>query len=136
MAELFFLELYGDFRGTFRHITFAILEHDESILWLNESFRQVFARPPPPAASPPPQAWPPPPPLQEDAQEKKAVSFDCAYGCLLGGAVGDAAGAVLEFTSFGKAEVLKAMQMPGGGVFAVGPGQVGLDDGHYLPLGK
>lgn len=132
MAEIFFSELYGDFRGTFRHITFAILEHDESLLGLNESFKQVFARAPPSTAPPAPQKELPLP-LQDNVED--VVSFDRAYGCLLGGAVGDAAGAVLEFTSFGKAEVLKAMQMPGGGVFAVGPGQVGL--GYWqCPRGK
>jgi ADP-ribosyl-[dinitrogen reductase] hydrolase len=55
-----------------------------------------------------------------------------AMGCLLGGMVGDAAGAVLEFSSGGplKPEVVeRAMRMPGGGVHNVGPGQI-TDDGE------
>ena len=104
----------GEFSGAFRHITFAILEHDESRLRLNATFQEIFARrmaASPRARSPTPAAAP--------------VSFDHAYGCLLGAAVGDAAGAVLEFTKgFGQQDIAWAMTMPGGGCFEVGPGQV------------
>lgn len=49
---------------------------------------------------------------------------DAALGCLLGAAVGDAAGAVLEFQDAVSAEdVAVAMAMPGGGCWSVGPGQ-------------
>lgn len=55
---------------------------------------------------------------------------DAALGCLLGALVGDAAGAVLEFK--GKVtleECDRAMNMPGGGVLGVAPGQI-TDDGE------
>ncbi|MBP0017658.1 MAG: ADP-ribosylglycohydrolase family protein [Cyanobacteria bacterium SBLK] len=55
---------------------------------------------------------------------------DAARGCLLGALVGDAAGAVLEFK--GKVtleECDRAMNMPGGGVLRVAPGQI-TDDGE------
>ena len=64
-------------------------------------------------------------------QEPPAVSFDHAYGALLGNAVGDAAGAVLEFSQFDAEDVRRAMRMPGGGVFKVGPGQI-TDDTELL----
>eukprot|EP00746_Dinoflagellata_sp_MGD_P150950 gnl/MRDRNA2_/MRDRNA2_82693_c0_seq4.p1 gnl/MRDRNA2_/MRDRNA2_82693_c0~~gnl/MRDRNA2_/MRDRNA2_82693_c0_seq4.p1 ORF type:complete len:424 (-),score=73.02 gnl/MRDRNA2_/MRDRNA2_82693_c0_seq4:387-1658(-) len=44
-----------------------------------------------------------------------------ALGCMLGAAVGDASGALLEFG--GSKDVGAAMTMPGGGVFDVAPGQ-------------
>ncbi|KAG1664748.1 hypothetical protein FOA52_004756 [Chlamydomonas sp. UWO 241] len=49
-----------------------------------------------------------------------------AYSCLLGGAVGDAVGAVLEFyrTEITHADVEAALSMPGGGAHCVGRGQV------------
>ena len=56
---------------------------------------------------------------------------DAALGAVLGALVGDAAGAVLEF--FGQAitaaDVEHALAMPGGGTWAVAPGQV-TDDGE------
>lgn len=56
---------------------------------------------------------------------------DAALGAVLGALVGDAAGAVLEF--FGEPirphDVAHAMRMPGGGTWAVAPGQV-TDDGE------
>ena len=56
---------------------------------------------------------------------------DAALGAVLGALVGDAAGAVLEF--FGRpiesADVAHALTMPGGGTWAVAPGQV-TDDGE------
>ncbi|CEL95912.1 unnamed protein product [Vitrella brassicaformis CCMP3155] len=56
---------------------------------------------------------------------------DRALGCLLGALVGDASGAVLEFqkTKVTAKEVAKALTMPGGGVWKVGPGQI-TDDGE------
>ncbi|KAI3430437.1 hypothetical protein D9Q98_005032 [Chlorella vulgaris] len=51
--------------------------------------------------------------------------MDHALGALLGAAVGDAAGAFLEFWhgDIVEADVEKALTLPGGGCFAVGPGQ-------------
>ncbi|MGK7926885.1 MAG: ADP-ribosylglycohydrolase family protein [Spirulina sp.] len=55
---------------------------------------------------------------------------DAAFGCLLGALVGDAAGAVLEFQSQVTLEECdRAMNMPGGGVLRVAPGQI-TDDGE------
>ncbi|CAI2369959.1 unnamed protein product [Moneuplotes crassus] len=58
-------------------------------------------------------------------------TFDRAKGCVVGALCGDAAGAVLEFHRGEITEDLcrEAVQMPGGGVFRVGPGQV-TDDGE------
>jgi ADP-ribosylglycohydrolase len=56
---------------------------------------------------------------------------DAALGAVLGALVGDAAGAVLEFFQ-GKpeeADVEHALQLPGGGVWKVAPGQI-TDDGE------
>lgn len=58
-------------------------------------------------------------------------------GCLLGGMVGDAAGAVLEFSSGGPLKleaVERAMRMPGGGAHNVGPGQITDDSELDLAL--
>lgn len=59
------------------------------------------------------------------------LSPDAALGAVLGALVGDAAGAVLEF--FGRpiviADVAHALTMPGGGTWAVAPGQI-TDDGE------
>ncbi|CAI2367977.1 unnamed protein product [Moneuplotes crassus] len=57
--------------------------------------------------------------------------FDRAKGCIVGALCGDAAGAVLEFYKgkITKALCRKAIRMPGGGTFNVGPGQV-TDDGE------
>ncbi|KAF6251910.1 ADP-ribosylation/Crystallin J1 [Scenedesmus sp. NREL 46B-D3] len=54
------------------------------------------------------------------------AAADAAYGSLLGACVGDAAGAVLEFMHrmSTEDEVEEALQMPGGGLWQVGPGQV------------
>jgi ADP-ribosylglycohydrolase len=56
---------------------------------------------------------------------------DAALGAVLGALVGDAAGAVLEF--FGREithdDVAHALTMPGGGTWAIAPGQV-TDDGE------
>ena len=53
------------------------------------------------------------------------------YGAIFGALVGDAAGATLEFyrDDITTEIVNKAIQMPGGGVFHVGPGQF-TDDGE------
>ena len=49
---------------------------------------------------------------------------DRAYGCIMGAFIGDACGAFLEFANEIASEELMdtCMQMPGGGVWAVGPG--------------
>ena len=60
-----------------------------------------------------------------DARQLRAV------GAVMGALVGDAAGGVLEFMdrSPTQQEVVEAMQMPGGGVFELAPGQF-TDDGE------
>ncbi len=57
-------------------------------------------------------------------------------GCLIGGWVGDAAGATLEFyhKEITEEKALKAMKMNGGGVFNVGPGQITDDSELELSL--
>mmetsp|Transcript_15555 Transcript_15555/g.25756 ORF Transcript_15555/g.25756 Transcript_15555/m.25756 type:complete len:345 (+) Transcript_15555:88-1122(+) len=59
-----------------------------------------------------------------------------AYGCLLGLVCGDAAGAVLEFSNVKITDDIasKAMSMPGGGVWNVGPGQITDDSELALSL--
>ncbi len=55
--------------------------------------------------------------------------MDKIYGCALGAITGDAAGVSLEFYD-GKITddvVQKAMTMPGGGIFRIGPGQISDD---------
>lgn len=56
---------------------------------------------------------------------------DAALGAVLGACVGDASGAVLEFLGREPSpqEVEAALQMPGGGVWDVAPGQI-TDDGE------
>ncbi len=56
---------------------------------------------------------------------------DAALGAALGACIGDAAGAVLEFTSgdLTAARVDQALTMPGGGCWRVAPGQI-TDDGE------
>ena len=63
--------------------------------------------------------------------KKKSQNLeDAASGCLLGALVGDAAGAVLEFRSNITLEDCdRAMNMAGGGVLGVAPGQI-TDDGE------
>ena len=59
---------------------------------------------------------------------------DICLGCLVGGMIGDAAGATLEFSSPGDLtdeNIMHAMTMPGGGKLNVGPGQV-TDDGELM----
>ena len=55
-----------------------------------------------------------------------STSSQAALGALLGAAVGDAAGAVLELLGRAptEAEVAKALTMPGGGCWKVAPGQI------------
>lgn len=68
--------------------------------------------------------------MMNDASGKPAP-LDAALGAVLGALVGDAAGAVLEF--FGRpltaGDVEHALTMPGGGTWAVAPGQI-TDDGE------
>lgn len=56
---------------------------------------------------------------------------DTAYGAVLGALIGDAAGGVLEFLGRTPAlvECERALQMPGGGIFGLAPGQF-TDDGE------
>lgn len=56
---------------------------------------------------------------------------DAAHGAVLGALIGDAAGSVLEFLGRAPtpAECERALQMPGGGVFGLAPGQF-TDDGE------
>lgn len=63
---------------------------------------------------------------------------DAALGCLLGACVGDAAGATLEFMAHPptNAEVQRALQMPGGGVWQVAPGQITDDCELGLSLAR
>ena len=56
-----------------------------------------------------------------------SVLMNAALGCFLGAAIGDAAGATLEFkpkSSITPQVVRHAMTMPGGGVWKVSPGQI------------
>jgi ADP-ribosylglycohydrolase len=67
------------------------------------------------------------------------MAFNAAYGSMLGAAVGDAAGATLEFLSKGQITrkvVAEAMTMPGGGKLAVGPGQITDDTELQICLGS
>lgn len=60
-----------------------------------------------------------------------------AYGCLIGLAIGDAVGAPLEFASYNNTytrKVKDAMNLLGGGVLHVGPGQVTDDTELALAL--
>ncbi|MCY3415018.1 MAG: ADP-ribosylglycohydrolase family protein [Candidatus Heimdallarchaeota archaeon] len=54
------------------------------------------------------------------------MSFEYAYGAILGAFVGDAAGAPLEFYHGQITEdvVHTVMKMPGGGILRIGPGQI------------
>lgn len=64
-------------------------------------------------------------------------SYDHAYGALAGAAVGDAAGATLEFYRKGRitSNIAKhAMTMPGGGCLHVAPGQITDDTELALAL--
>ena len=61
--------------------------------------------------------------------------MDSMIGCLIGGMVGDAAGAVLEFRSKVSIEDVEwAMSMPGGGPHNVARGQVTDDSELDLAL--
>lgn len=61
-----------------------------------------------------------------------------AYGAFLGVLCGDAAGATLEFHrgEITSEMVSKAMRMPGGGLFRVGPGQITDDSELALSLSR
>lgn len=64
-------------------------------------------------------------------QSERNPKQNAAYGAILGALVGDASGAVLEFLGRqpSVSDVSAAMDMPGGGVFDVAPGQF-TDDGE------
>lgn len=57
--------------------------------------------------------------------------FNAAFGSIVGAFIGDAAGSTLEFLGRtpSKAEVEEALQIVGGGVFGLAPGQI-TDDGE------
>ena len=59
------------------------------------------------------------------------MPYDNAFGSLMGACIGDAAGAHLEFLGRkpSSEEVLRALALPGGGVFELAPGQI-TDDGE------
>ena len=62
----------------------------------------------------------------ESAENK----YDAALGSLLGAFVGDAAGATLEFMELiTPADLQRAMEMRGGGIWQTAPGQI-TDDGE------
>ena len=54
---------------------------------------------------------------------------DRAFGCIIGGFIGDSCGSFHEFESEIIKDMSKCMEMPGGGCFKVGPGQI-TDDGE------
>ncbi|GLD98749.1 hypothetical protein PINS_up007469 [Pythium insidiosum] len=66
------------------------------------------------------------------------MSWNHAYGALLGVLCGDAAGATLEFArhKITHHDVDQAVRMPGGGVFDVGPGQITDDSELALALSR
>ncbi len=60
---------------------------------------------------------------------------DAALGCLLGGCIGDAAGATLEFQGLPSPfDVERAMTMCGGGLFHLAPGQITDDSELAISL--
>ena len=64
-----------------------------------------------------------------------ATPKNLALGCLIGGMVGDAAGAVLEFDlDVTMKKVNRAMKMPGGGPHCVAKGQFTDDSELDLAL--
>lgn len=63
-------------------------------------------------------------------------SLDQASGCMLGAALGDALGAVLEFDrAITKEKVENALTLPGGGCWDVGPAQITDDTELQISLG-
>ena len=79
-----------------------------------------------------PIAWPKPRVIVADVSAVSLTPAQSAgHGAVWGALVGDAAGAVLEFCDGAPSDrdVAHALQMPGGGVFGVAPGQV-TDDGE------
>ncbi|CAI7820838.1 unnamed protein product [Closterium sp. NIES-53] len=67
----------------------------------------------------------------------RSRSLSRATGAIVGAFAGDAAGAVLEFGGVVTAEAARrAMTMPGGGVFRVGPGQITDDSELALCLAR
>jgi ADP-ribosyl-[dinitrogen reductase] hydrolase len=70
--------------------------------------------------------------------QKPKDRYDAAFGCFLGAGVGDAAGAILEFTRHqpSKTEVEKAMSMPNSQVFGFASGQITDDSELALCLAQ
>ncbi len=64
--------------------------------------------------------------MSQPPQTQPDPIYNAALGAFLGACVGDAAGAVLEFYpgQIGTDDVRKAMDMPGGGIWRVAPGQI------------
>jgi ADP-ribosylglycohydrolase len=74
--------------------------------------------------------------ITNNSEINKGELLDYIQGCLLGGWVGDAAGASLEFYSglITDDDVTWAMSMPGGGKLSIGPGQVTDDSELEIAL--
>lgn len=72
------------------------------------------------------------------AHANHEVSREHAHGALLGVFVGDAAGATLEFSDIPISESMarQAIHMPGGGIHAVGPGQITDDSELTIALAR
>lgn len=76
--------------------------------------------------------------VASSALRRAGVSWDRVYGAFLGALCGDAAGATLEFSRcvLTPRDVDCAMDMPGGGVFRVGKGQITDDSECALSLAR
>lgn len=62
---------------------------------------------------------------QMPSTEFRVQFEDRAMGCIMGAFVGDACGAYLEFVNdISDVQMEECMKMPGGGSWAVGPGQI------------
>lgn len=99
--------------------------------------RKNKALPCPPPEKPP-EAMPCPPITQTIRQQNAKSMQDAALGCFLGAVVGDAAGAVLEFIhrQATPEEVDAAMNMCGGGIRNLAPGQITDDTELALCLAR
>src|SRR5690242_10304912 len=71
-------------------------------------------------------------------RQSSSSSKDHALGTVLGAFLGDASGAVLEFFPgvISEREVNHAMELPGGGIFRVGKGQITDDSELTLCLAR
>lgn len=70
-------------------------------------------------------------------RQRRSMVNNYALGCMIGAAVGDAAGGTLEFyEEVNDADVKTALTMPGGGFHQLGPGQVTDDTELAMCLGR